>query len=289
MGDKINTKNRSKDDNSNFPRRFISYCQQIDAEWRRKAKENNAQQKQSNAWEKYNAIAITAATVVIAIATIAAALIGYYQWRALRSTDEATHIAAGAARSSATTAHDALVKAQRPFVYQKSVWYRAFIKDGQKLWRGIVEWENSGLTPTKVANFELDCPFIRAGNAIADPYALKKLSRITKKATRVSAILAPRQTKFGGQCEFTAEELVNAQQGITTQYIVGQVSYIDIFGVSHITRYCEYLYHIGGDVSGFGNIEVSGNSCIRHNCADEECEKEDAEPNLPPEKLIPSK
>jgi hypothetical protein len=193
-----------------------------------------------------------------------------------------------AATNSANTARDALLKAQRPFVYQKSVWYRAFIKDGKKLWRGIVEWENSGLTPTKIANFELVCPHLDIGKGIiADPYALKIIPNSVNNTIRVSAILAPKQTKFGGQCEFAADELLNAQNGTSTQYIIGQVTYTDIFDVTHITRYCEYIYHIGGDVAGFGNIEVSGNSCVRHNCADEECEKEDKEPNLPAEKLKP--
>jgi len=212
----------------------------------------------------------------------------FIQAAILHNSDDAIQRTAAAAINSANTARDGLVKAQRPFIYEKSIWYRAFIKDDKKAWRAIMEWENSGLTPTKTAFFELSCASIPFGRGIVvDPYALKKMPGTN--IIRVSAILAPKQAKFGGQCEFFGDELLKAQRGESTQYLIGQVNYTDIFDVRHLTRFCEFIYHIGGDVAGYGNIEVSSNSCVRHNCADEECAKEDAEPNLPPEKLSPPK
>ena len=173
-----------------------------------------------------------------------------------------------AATSAAKTASDALTKAQRPFVYQKSIWYRPFTKDGKKAWRGLIEWENSGLTPTKTATFELVCPTLPfpLGTGLIDPYALKRLMAEQKKIGRIFQILAPKQSKFGGQCEFLSDEMAKVKNGIATTYIIGQVTYDDIFNISHITRHCEYIYQIEGDPAAFTSIEVSGISCARHNC-----------------------
>jgi len=87
---------------------------------------------------------------------------------------------------------------------------------------------------------------------LVDPYALKKVPFIPKdKIIHVSTILGPKQSKFGGQCEFTPDDLVKIQNMVATQYIIAEVTYGDIFEQSHITRFCEIIIHISGNVPGF--------------------------------------
>src|SRR4051812_19019356 len=72
-----------------FPQRFIGYCQQVNSERDCEREETSPANKNQNYWEKFNAIGVTAATVVIAVTGIAAAVVSYFQWAALHSTDDA--------------------------------------------------------------------------------------------------------------------------------------------------------------------------------------------------------
>jgi hypothetical protein len=61
-------------------------------------------------------------TIVLAGVAVIGAVISYYQWRALHSTDEATHIAASAAKKaaeSAATQAEAALQALRPYMSYK--------------------------------------------------------------------------------------------------------------------------------------------------------------------------
>lgn len=71
------------------PPRFIIYSNRVDRAARERHGQNEPASKCENRWIKWNAIATTAATVGIMFFTAAAVCVGYYQWRALRSSDEA--------------------------------------------------------------------------------------------------------------------------------------------------------------------------------------------------------
>ena len=90
-----------------FPRRFIGPRQ------RPTTQQASPNEKTGNAWGKFNVAANTASTVVIAVAAIVTGFVGYYQWRALKSTDEATHDAATAAKQ----ASDATIALERPYFF----------------------------------------------------------------------------------------------------------------------------------------------------------------------------
>jgi hypothetical protein len=169
---------------------------------------------------------------------------------------------------------------QRAFLSVKGTWWRPSpLSNNPTEWRGLPEWENSGATPIKSGVFTLACAFVPGKDSIIDPYALKRLSAIAM--SRISLIIGAKQTKFGGQCDIPVEVLSNAQQGKQTVYVISEAKYLDIFGERHITRHCEYVYRINGDVrTGDRNIEVSGIPCVRHNCTDQECDQEDKIPNL---------
>lgn len=195
------------------------------------------------------------------------------------------HQQADAATSAANTARDALTKAQRAFVFQKDIFYGDTTKNGKRIWRGAFRWENSGLTPTKNADVEFVCAGLPGATSVADPYAMLKLPNIASAIFKTSQTFPPKDPRVAGQCEFFNDELVKSQAHEITLYEIAQITYTDIFDINHVTRFCQYIYSIEGKVAEFGNILVTGTPCIRYNCADEECKKEDAEPNLSDERL----
>jgi hypothetical protein len=91
MADKISTDSRKKRRGTDSPRRFISLRQLIDAENNAKSEHSKTQTKDKNTWEKASIVTTAIATIFIAGAGIATGVVGYYQWRALHDTDEATH------------------------------------------------------------------------------------------------------------------------------------------------------------------------------------------------------
>jgi hypothetical protein len=195
---------------------------------------------------------------------------------------------ADAAKQSAQTASDALTKAQRSFVFEKDIFYGVITKNGKKIWRGAFRWQNSGLTPTKNADVSFSCMSVQGFPTVVDPYTLVEVATRSGASWRISQTFPPKDVRVAGECEFMNGELLKAQRREYTQYSMVQVTYTDIFDISHTTRFCEFAYDVEGDVEGFtGNIVVTGAPCVRYNCADDECKKEDAEPNLPPEKLVP--
>jgi hypothetical protein len=252
-----------------------------------------AEQQQDNASDGKRAFR-EKVTISLLVATVVAAGIGdwffYGQREEMAKAYEPLKVSSDAAKTSAQAAKDALEKAQRPFLYESMINFRAF-KQGDAIWFGAaVQWENSGNTPTTKAEFELTCPSIPGPGIsgkfnIVDPYALKKHIATRQGTIRSTFILGPNQKKYGGQCEFPVDDMVAAQSGKRTQYFIGQVKYTDIFGNDHTTRYCEYIYGIEGDVAGGGNTVLVNGPCLRHNCADEQCTKEDQEPELTPERL----
>jgi hypothetical protein len=190
---------------------------------------------------------------------------------------------ATAATSAAKTARDALTKAQRAFVFEKDIFYGPITKDGKKIWRGAFRWENSGLTPTKNATIIFGCMAFPGFPSIADPYVL--VAKLPGDMSHVSRNFPPKDIGVGGECEFVNDELLKAKNRESTEYSIAQVTYTDIFDITHVTRFCEIAYNIEGDVAAFGPIIVTGAPCVRYNCADEECKKEDDEPNFPLERL----
>ena len=103
MSNKITAYKKGQRASRNFPRRFIGSRQIKNAK-----KQSASEQKNRNAWDKFNVGITTAATVFIAIAAIVTGVVGYYQWSALKSTDEATHSLAKAALEQAKAAGEQL-------------------------------------------------------------------------------------------------------------------------------------------------------------------------------------
>jgi hypothetical protein len=101
MSNQITTNKKGRRANRNFPRRFIGPRQIKNTEDQAAPEQAGTEQKNRSAWDKFNVGITTAATVFIAIAAIVTGVVGYYQWSALKSTDEATHTLADAALKQA--------------------------------------------------------------------------------------------------------------------------------------------------------------------------------------------
>ena len=250
-----------------------------------------AEQQQDNASDSQRAFR-EKLTIALLVATVVVAGIGDYffygQREEMVKAYEPLRASAKAAEISAQAAKNALEKAQRPFLYEKEINFRAFKKGDAIWWGAAVQWENTGNTPAVKADYELACPSLPSvpGKYMhSDPYLLKTKIPTRQGIIKTSFLLGPQQKKFGGQCEFTSDEILAVQSLTRTQYFISQVRYIDIFGNSHITRYCEYVYSVEGNVSAGSNLIVANGPCIRHNCADEQCAKEDAEPDLTAQRL----
>src|SRR6202022_1473290 len=96
-----------------FPRRFIGPRQIKYTEKQPTPDQASPNEKTGTAWDKINVAITASSTVFIAVAAIVTGVVGYYQWRALKSTDEATHDAATAAKQ----ASEATIALERPYFF----------------------------------------------------------------------------------------------------------------------------------------------------------------------------
>jgi hypothetical protein len=89
MNGEIPTSTPTKNAHYDIPPRFIIYGNRADRTRDEKHEQNGAASKRENRWIKRNALATTGATIGIMLFTAAAVGVSFYQWRALRSSDEA--------------------------------------------------------------------------------------------------------------------------------------------------------------------------------------------------------
>jgi hypothetical protein len=216
---------------------------------------------------------LTLFTAILATATVGLGLLAGLQWQTLEKTDHT------------------LRSGQRGFAFVKSTWWRPYARQSGLVWWALPEWENSGNTPIMHVDIELSCPsFDGSGQDVFDPYVLKRVMDRTGKTYRLNTQIGPKQTKFGGNCEFAVGDMQSIQDSKKTQYVIAQATYEDIYGEAHSTRFCERIYNIKGALAVADKaIEVASIPCVRYNCSDDDCKREDAEPDLPPEKLLPLK
>ena len=128
------------------------------------------------------------AAVVMAIASIAIAVLGGLQWGTLKETN---------ANNRAT---------QRAFVYVSDVRLQGITKtDGSVEWWVIPTWENSGSTPTQYLDVETYCPF---GQKITNYFQLDKLACCNNPRA-----LGPKQKVSGITCPISAEKAIKFQKG----------------------------------------------------------------------------
>ncbi len=188
-----------------------------------------------------------------------AGIIAFLQWRTLEKTDQTWK--AG----------------ERAFVFarvDKAGWQPAE-KIGNQVVRGFfVPIENSGNSPTKDLVVSLYCP---------RPTAFDVIDPITAKATPTVVsprLLGPKQLQWAGVCNYTASELQSVRGDKLSLFVAFRADYYDIFDAHHVTEFCQTLMNfIEGD---FQQLSFIPNSnfvpCKAHNCADDECKREEKRP-----------
>jgi hypothetical protein len=188
---------------------------------------------------------------------------------------------ADAAASANKISEQALVGVQRAFMRATDVAFEGYPANGQDdaNWLGLVQWQNSGNTPTRDMVITVDCLTSFEGNS--DPYKIYDDVEVDK--TRFSgtekAFFVPRQTATVGGCFVNPLQPMFTALGVPLyQYISGRAVYHDALGSSeiHLTEFCFVLYDIkfaAGQTRK--TVTAKRNRCSAHNCADDECPQED--------------
>jgi hypothetical protein len=193
-------------------------------------------------------------TGVLALATAALVYVSWLQQRTLDKTDETFR--AG----------------ERAFIFpaQNNVAFQpAKTIDGKVIRAYPIVWENSGNSPTVNLVIETYC---------LDSLPLAEKNPITvlhNPTAHVQRLLGPKQTTWGGVCNYSAEQFDMVRDNGYHLYIASKADYFDIFDNHHYTEACFEFVNLSKD-DKFEDVKVTPqggiNNCGR-NCADKECEK----------------
>jgi hypothetical protein len=186
--------------------------------------------------------------------------------------------AANAAMSAAGTAHEALVKVQRAFIfYSYAVSPALAVPDPSTMkvtsWSFSVPFENSGDTPTRDARIRTN--ILTSKEPMASDFRFPD-----NAADDRSVVVGPRTKTATERVGATSPDAIKAvQDGKGHLYLYGWCRYRDVFQrrdeKPHITKFCFELTSVGGNpFSGLGDHSTFWTGCGRHNCTDEDCDKE---------------
>jgi hypothetical protein len=183
-----------------------------------------------------------------------------------------------ATKKSADIAEAALVQLNRAFISPKGLTCLSHrnedIKGAEKYWYSIVPiWENSGNTPTRDMTIYVNSYF----ESTPMPSDFRFPPFISSE--KIPIFAGPKATFGGSWVTKTGDELAKVKAGTKYFYIWGEARYRDIFATipDHITRFAYQITVLGNpaDPPGPGNvIQLNTSALPRHNCADEECERD---------------
>jgi len=203
------------------------------------------------------------ATLVLAFIGAGQLLMFFQQLRFMKNGMDDAKTAAEAAKMSA----DALIAAQRAFVYVFKYNYGTDFNT-LNFWMGP-EWRNSGTTPTKkmrthVVDKLMDIPLPPNFS-----YPAKEIS---------TAFLGPQATIMGARVPdggIPMPDIIKVMKGEKFLYLMGWVKYFDIFPGTkeHITRFCYNVNFVGDPQRGISSLTVMFSPDEKNNCADEGCDE----------------
>lgn len=191
------------------------------------------------------------ATIILAIATSALAMIALWQWTALNSSDVAIHESAKAATDAAKAAKDSVRLTRNAMKLDQRAWIGVSLVDpipsipvAGKTFAAKITITNSGRTPAR--------NIVSVGTL--DPLTPPELPDFTYTG-REKLNMGTIAPGGGGTIPFTplhdnttkadyilAPEFINKLIDRTaTVYVSGRIDYSDIFGVPHWTTYCAFL------------------------------------------------
>jgi len=197
----------------------------------------------------------------------------------------------------------ALIDVQRAFMFVRGVDLEKipnslsgdFTGPFPMIWLARVKWENSGNTPTKDLTISSNC--LTSSEQTEDPYSISDPASpfysLRKSENRF--LFGPKQVNYAGACFLSPADIMLNQFAPTALriFVFGTAKYRDAIGSNigsnkiHRTDFCYHLRLTGNfeagirDVPGAAPLTINSYSCAKHNCADEECEKEDRDAAAP--------
>lgn len=208
------------------------------------------------------------ATVILAIATVGLGVFAFFQSRDTKAS-------VAEAKRAADIAEDSLVKLQRAFVSVQQIRHVSHLDPGiGKIWWSFhVIWENSGASPTRNLRFFVS-------RYLEDTDIPPDFKFDPMQTARPVTFLGPKATTSSAEIAVTGDELAAVQSGTKFLYLWGRTDYRDVFAKTpdHVTK---FLLRIGlrGDPTkpwdqNSNALEIIYTNQPRHNCADEDCNKE---------------
>jgi hypothetical protein len=124
------------------------------------------------------------------------------------------------------------------------------------------------------------CPIIVEKNQeipkqqLNNTQAGQQLQAPDKPISRISAVMAPRQTMPGGACIFTKDQLILLLPSKPHLFLTARAIYHDVFPGSplHLTEYCSETIPVKGPDN---KITFQTNLCPKFNCTDDQCPEEE--------------
>ena len=175
--------------------------------------------------------------------------------------------------------NDALVAAQRAYLYAIGTQVQTIPVDGGERTEITPKWENVGNTPANPVVLEIRCPILVEKNQEIpkeqmETPAGQQLQAPSQPVTRLKALFAPKEAKTGGACVFSKDQLVLLLPSKPHLYMTARAIYRDAFKDSplHITEYCsDTIIAKGPD----NKIVFQTGMCDKFNCTDDECPQEE--------------
>jgi len=213
---------------------------------------------------------ITIATVIIAFFTI---ILGTY-----------TVVLAASTKQLVFEARRASVHQLRAYVFVKEVKFLSHLDlETRKIfWSLKPVWENSGSTFTKDLFLNVNW-YIETGPLPED-------FKFPPGGTNydIRSLMGPRSTVGGAEIHVTGAVLAEVQQGKKHFYMWGWAKYNDLFEGTpdRVTKFCYHVQFRGDPARAFDSkmnpAEFIFNHYRKHNCADDECAREERELGLAP-------
>jgi hypothetical protein len=150
-------------------------------------------------------------------------------------------------------------------------------------WQARVKWENSGNTPTKNLIISTNC--VTTSGPVAEPYTITATDEQKGHFlvnNEVAFVFGPKQMNYAGPCVLHPIIILFHQLDWLHFYVYGSARYRDVIDPEtiHLTEYCFELLIRGNyqtgyyDVQGVPPLSSTASFCAKHNCADDECDKE---------------
>jgi hypothetical protein len=204
-----------------------------------RSKQNEGEQ-QEPFWQKATSDPIAAFTLWLVIFTAVLGAASIFQLASLNRSEVTSAKAAKAAQDSADTSRKALTDVQRAFVFMDSFEVEV-INDTLVI---MPKWKNSGNTPTRMMRnwvsyslFETTPP---AGFAYPD---LGEDGEVVANSAETAPLVfvGPQASRYAHFLRLPTSLAETVRTGKKRLFVWGWTRYEDVFGVKHLSRFCNEI------------------------------------------------